>query len=122
LLVDNLNERDSGWSVGSYVDSVEKVISFNHTSCNDALRQMAEAFNTEYEIIGKQISLRRVEYNKDNPLALSYGFGNGFKSGVKRENSGDSKAIEILYVQGGERNVNPTIYGSQELLLPKSKL
>lgn len=121
LLVDNLNERDSGWSVGSYVDSVEKVISFNHTSCNDALRQMAEAFNTEFEIIGKQISLRRVEYNKANPLALSYGFGNGFKSGVKRENSGDSKAIEILYVQGGERNISPTIYGSQELLLPKSK-
>lgn len=121
LIVDNLNERDSGWSVGSYVESAEKVVSFNHTSCSDALRQIAEAFNTEYEIIGKQISLRKVEYNKENPLPLSYGFGNGFLSGVKRENS-ESSVVEILYVQGGERNINQSLYGSSELLLPKSKI
>lgn len=121
LIVDNLNERDSGWSVGICVESAEKVVSFNHTSCVDALRQIAEAFNTEYEIIGKQISLRKVEYNKENPLPLSYGFGNGFKSGVKRENAGDSKEVEILYVQGGERNINSSLYGSVELLLPKNQ-
>lgn len=121
LLVDNLNKRGSGWSVGSCIDSAEKLISYNHTTLKDSLRQIAEAFNTEYEIIGKQISLRKVEYNKSNPLALSYGYGNGFKSGVKRDNVGESKQIEILYTQGGDRNIDSSKYGSSLLKLPLSK-
>lgn len=121
MLVDNLNQRDNGWSVGAYTDQTEKVISFNHNYCDDALRQMAEAFNTEYEVVGKTISLKKVEYNKNNPLSLSYGFGNGFKSGIKRDNASDSKAIEILFVQGGDKNIDASKYGSQELLLPISK-
>jgi len=121
MLVWNLNQRDSGWSVGIYVDSVEKVISFSHTDCSEALRMIAEAFNTEFEIVGKVISIKKVEYNKSAPLSLSYGFGNGFKSGVKRENFNDSKAVEILFVQGGEKNIEPSSYGSQTLLLPISK-
>lgn len=118
MLVDNLNLRDSGWTVGDCVDSSEKVISYNHTYCDDALRMIAEAFNTEYEIVGKRISIKKVEYNKSNPLALSYGLGNGFKTGVKRENYSNSKAIEVLFVQGGERNIDFSKYGSKELLLP----
>lgn len=121
MLVDNLNQRDNGWSVGAYTDQAEKVISFNHNYCDDALRQMAEAFNTEYEVVGKTISLKKIEYNKNNPLSLSYGFGNGFKSGIKRDNASDSKAIEILFVQGGDKNIDASKYGSQELLLPISK-
>src|SRR5690606_37876802 len=72
-LVENLNSRDSGWSIGSYVDSPEKTLSFNHNYCNEALKMIADAFETEFEIVGKVISLRKVEYNKSTPLALSYG-------------------------------------------------
>lgn len=118
-LVDNLNARDSGWSVGSYVDSPEKTLSFNHNYCSEAIKMIADAFETEFEVVGKVISLRKVEHNKTTPLALSYGNGNGFKSGVKRDNFDNSKAVEILYVQGGERNIDRSKYGSNELLLPK---
>lgn len=121
LLVDNLNSRDSGWQIGEYVDAVETCISYNHNFCNDALQMIAEAFQTEWEIRGKTIFLRKVEYNKENPLDLAYGCGKGFKTGVKRDNSEDSAPAEILYVQGGEKNIDASKYRSQELLLPKNQ-
>ncbi len=121
LLVDNLNQRDSGWSVGEYVDSVEKTISYNHTYCNESLQMMADEFNTEWEVVEKTIHLRKVEYNKDNPLPMSYGRGNGFLPGVGRSNFNDSRPVEILFVQGGEKNIDRSKYGSAELLLPKSQ-
>lgn len=123
MVVWNLNQRDSGWSVGTCVSGVEQVLNYNHTNCDEALRMIAEAFKTEYEVINKVISLKKVEYNKTlvDALPLSYGFGNGFKSGVKRDNFDNSKAIEVLFVQGGEKNIDATAYGSSEMLLPKSQ-
>lgn len=120
MLVDNMNLRDSGWGVGECIDAVEKVISYNHAFCADALTQMADEFETEYEIVGKKIHLHKVEYNKTNPLPLSYGKGNGFKPGIGRANYDDTKPIEVLYVQGGEENIDASKYGSKELLLPKN--
>jgi hypothetical protein len=119
MLVDNLNRRDAGWSTGECVDAVEKVVSYSHASCLEALEQLAEAFETEWEVAGKTIHLRKVEYNKDTPLPLSYGRGNGFKSGVGR--SSGAMPAEALFVQGGERNIDASKYGSAELLLPKGR-
>ena len=51
----------------------------------------------------------------------SYGKGNGFKPGIGRSNYEDSTPIEILYIQGGEQNIDASQYGSSELLLPKSQ-
>lgn len=121
MLVDNLNERESGWTVGKCIEGTEKLISYNHTFCSDALSQIAETFNTEYEIVGREISLRKVEYNKDNPLPLSYGRGNGFRPGIGRTNASDEDAIEILYAQGGSTNIDASKYGAQELHLPKGR-
>ena len=121
MLVDNLNQREPGWTVGNCIDAVEKVISYNHAYCNDALSQIADEFETEWEVVGKTINLCKVEYNKDNPLPLSYGRGKGFRSGVGRSNTNDKKPVEILFVQGGERNIDASKYGSRELLLPKNQ-
>lgn len=121
LLIDNLNLRDSGWKLGQYVEAVEACISYNHNFCDEALKMMADAFKTEFEIAGKTIHLRKLEYNKENPLVLSYGRGNGFKTGIKRDNSDESEPVEVLFVQGGEKNIDPSKYGSKELLLPKNQ-
>jgi len=121
LLVDNLNQRDSGWTIGNYIDATEKGLSFNHNYCSEALQMMAEAWETEWEVVGKTIHLKKVEYNKIDPLALSYGRGNGFKPGVGRTNFDRSKPVEILFVQGGERNIDKSKYGASELLLPKNQ-
>lgn len=121
LIVDNMNMRESGWEVGECIDAVEQVISFNHAYCSDALNQISDAFDTEWEVEGKTIHLRKVEYFKDNPIALSYGKGNGFKKEISRSNKSDSRNFEILYVQGGTDNIVPSKYGNSELLLPKSQ-
>jgi hypothetical protein len=130
LLVDNMNARDEeeGWSFGdNYIEAFEKVVSFNHNTCAEALQMIAEAFETEWEVKGKTIYLRKVEYNRDSPLPLSYGKGNGFLPGVGRSEYSDVKPVERLFVQGGSRNIDASKYrktdatgqiGSSELLMP----
>ena len=121
MFVDNMNSRDKGWTVGECIDGVETLIAYDHNFCIDALTRMASTFKTEYEFVGKCVSLRKIEYNKSNPLPLSYGRGNGFKPGVGRSNTGDNPPTEILFVQGGTDNIDPSKYGSSELLLPKNQ-
>lgn len=122
MFVDNMNRRDTGWKVGECVDGDEVCITYNHAYCYDALSQMASTLNTEFEFVGKTVHLHKVEYNKSNPLPLSYGRGNGFKPNVGRENYGNTPPVEILYVQGGTDNIDASKYGSSELLLPKSQV
>ena len=119
ILVDCLNMIDSGWQIGTTIEANEKLISYNHNNCLEALDMIAKAFETEYEIIGKTIHLHKVEYFKDNPLPLQYGKGKGFKTGVSRTT--EQSRITRLYVQGGERNIDRSKYGNKELLLPKSQ-
>ena len=118
MLVDNLNRRSSGWTVGECIESAERVVNYEHAFCRDALALMAKAFDTEYEIVGKRISLGAVEHDRANALPLSYGKGNGFVSGVARTNGEDAVPTEILYVQGGERNIDRSKYGASTLHLP----
>lgn len=119
MVVDNLNRRDGGWSVGQCIDDVEHTITYDHNYIIDALVAQATEFNTEYEFKGKVVNLRKVEYNKNNPLPLSYGRGNGFKTGVGRSNQNENMPVEILFVQGGTKNIDPSQYGHKELLLPE---
>lgn len=119
ILVDCLNMIDSGWQVGNCIEASEKLVSYNHNNCLEALEMIAKSFETEYEIIGKTIHLHKVEYFKNNPLPLQYGKGKGFKTGVSRTT--EQSRITRLYVQGGDRNIDRSKYGNKELLLPKSQ-
>lgn len=121
LLVDNLNERDGGWTIGSCVDATEKTLAFSHEYCLEALNRFADEWETEFELLGKTINFGKVEYYKSDPLPLAYGKGNGLKTGVTRQSQGDKAPVSILYVQGGDKNIDPTQYGSETLLLPKSQ-
>lgn len=119
MFVDNMNRRDSGWTIGSCITGVEHLVNYDNNYCIEALQAMAEEFGTEFEISGKTVSLHKVEYNKSNPLPLSYGRGNGFKPNVGRSNSGDAMPVEILFAVGGEDNIDPHAYGNRSLLLPE---
>lgn len=121
LLVDNLNQRDSDWTVGTCIEATEKTLAFSHEFCLDVLNRFADEWETEFEFAGKTINFGKVERYKDDPLPLAYGRGNGLKPGVGRKNQGDKAPVSILYVQGGEKNIDPTKYGSDTLLLPKSQ-
>lgn len=110
MFVDNMNRRDTGWSVGDCIDGTEVLINYDHDYCKDALAKMASELKTEYHFDGKRVSLCKLEVNKSTPLPLSYGRGNGFKSGVGRANSGDTLPTEILFVQGGTENIDRSKY------------
>lgn len=123
LIVDNLNMRDNGWKVGECIEAEEKTINYNHTFCSEALPNIANIFKTEYEIDPaiKTVHLRKVEYNKNEPLPLEYGKDKGFVPGLGRSNQSGNRPVSILYVQGGEQNIDFSKYGSKELLLPKNQ-
>ena len=123
----NMRENSNEWTVGDCIVSSEKTQSFSHNSVLDALNSIAQLFETEWEIIGKRISLRKLEYNKSNPLRLEYGKGNGFKSGITRQLSGE-KAVDVLWVEGGDRNIDGRkytyrkdgeVYHANKLRLPR---
>ncbi|MBO4718964.1 MAG: hypothetical protein J5658_03720 [Prevotella sp.] len=123
LIVDNLNERDGSgvWAVNEYVTGEQVNLGYNHTYCLDALSQLADACNTEWEITRPSastflINLKKVEYNRANPIALGYGRNQGFVPGVERVSS--SGAIQKVWIQGGERNISLKEYGASVLHLP----
>ncbi|MGJ0698024.1 hypothetical protein ACR75N_04905 [Parabacteroides merdae] len=121
LLVDNLNLHDSGWSVGSCVDMTEIVLSFNHNSCYDVLNTLADKCKTEWSFEEKKLSLCKLEKFKEDPLLLSYGLGNGLKPGIQKQPAKDVLPPTVLYVQGGDRNISFSKYGSKYLKLPISQ-
>lgn len=123
VIVDNMNARagSSLWSVGTCLESTEKTIEFNHTTIAEAVSQVAAAFETEWEIDNYKLSFKKVEYNKDSAIKLSYGKGNGFVPGVGRAAVNDKPPIDILFVEGGDRNIDRSKYGAKTLLLPKSQ-
>lgn len=118
-IVDALNKRDSGWRVGKVIDAPEQVVAFDHTFIWDSLIENADLFKTEMEIVGQTINFCKIEKNKNNPLPLAYGKGNGFVPGVGRKNTSDKVPFTTLFVQGGEQNINYSTYRSRFLLLPK---
>lgn len=134
-IVKNLNAREgaSVWSVGECIESTEKTVEFNHCYIDAALQSIADTFETEWEIVNRVVNLRKVEYNKDNPLPLAYGRGNGFVPGLGRTTNLDEAPIKRIYTQGGTRNIDRSKYGgensnfpeyattSAELLLPPSQ-
>lgn len=124
------------------IDTPRRTIAFNGEDCYSALSMVAQEFATEWMIIEEhreveasdgvivvgdtdtqtaRIIVGKIEKDKDNPLSLAYGKGNGLLSGLKKESQHEHQPVKRLYVMGGERNINPEKYHSKTLLLPKGK-
>lgn len=128
LIVRNLNKKDTliTWERGECLEASEKTVEFNHTYIDAGLVDICNVFKTEYEVeyVGTtkaKIHLRRVEYFKNDPVALSYGVGNGFIPGLGRTAEADGLPVKRMLVQGSDRNIDRSKYGAPELLLPKSQ-
>lgn len=109
------------WSIGTCLEAPSQVLSFNHEDCLASLARLAEAFKTEWRVEGKTIHLCKVEGDKTKAIPLSYGRGKGVLPGLSVENDNEHTPVGKLYVQGGDRNIDPSAYGSRTLHLPKSK-
>lgn len=120
LIVDNCNNRNTDWTVGTCIDVPQKTVSFNSTNVLDALQIVADTFETEWYISNKIISIGKEGENITRPLSLSYGRGYGVKPIIERKNT-EQKPIGKLFVQGGDKNINSSTYGNKTLLLPKNQ-
>lgn len=130
LIVANLNDRAMGvtWGVGTIsgqVDDREVLITYDAMKVSDALNGIAEETESEWEIVvdaqtgTRLINIGKIERNAGNPIALAYGKEGGLDSGLGRSAGSDGSPITKVYVQGGDRNIVLSDYGSSTLHLPK---
>lgn len=115
LIIRNMNREISGWSAGSCVESEWITISFKDRQCSDVLDELCAQLDTEWQVIGRTLSIGRVEY-PSNGLTFSQGEGGGFKE-LKLSSSNQERPVTVLYPYGEDKNL-PEGYGSDYLLLP----
>lgn len=116
-----LRSLPAGFSIGACLEAQAQAISFKHEDCLSALSRVAEAFKTEWHITGKTLNLGKVVGNKANAVTLSYGKGKGLLSGLTASNDSEKSPVGKLFIQGTERNIDPTKYGAKSLHLPKGR-
>ena len=125
LIVGSLTmQTGETWTAGNGLQTSEqKALTYDALSLREALEMLAEAYDTEFQIEGKTITVGKVEYNKSLPLNLKYGKNNGLLSGIHRSNYGDEPPMMGLYVKSGSRNLNTSsnqdAYGAKTLHMPE---
>ena len=116
-----LRSLPAGFSIGACLEAEALAISFKHEDCLSALSRVAEAFKTEWHITGKTLNLGKVVGNKADAVTLSYGKGKGLLSGLTSSNDSEKSPVGKLFIQGTERNIDPSKYGAKSLHLPKGR-
>lgn len=109
LIVFNMQTLDVSWAKGDVSEAAEvKTLQFEDQSCRTALTQVAEAFDLEYSISGKVISLVD-ELGTTQAVTFQYGRGNGLYTITRR--TIDEHFGTIWYGYGGIQNL-PADYRS----------
>lgn len=115
LIMKNMNREIRGWSAGSCIESEWITIDFKDKQCSDVLDELCAQLDTEWQVIGRTLSIGRVEY-PSNGLTFSQGEGGGFKE-LKLSSSNQERPVTVLYPYGSDKNL-PENYGADYLLLP----
>ncbi|MDM8176838.1 hypothetical protein QT327_21225 [Olivibacter sp. 47] len=119
LVVDNINEINSGWSVGVVDETAEIHMDFDNDSCRTALTKIAEQFKLEWDLTNKTIHLVKQAGNTTD-LVFEYGRGKGLYS-LSQEYVQDKNIITRAYGTGGTRNL-PKGYKGKRISLPEKFL
>lgn len=114
LIINAMNEVDSGWTKGTVDASNDTHTSWSDVKCWDALDVIHETFGLEWQVVGKTISLKQ-QVGVVKPITLEYGKGNGLYS-LERQVVSGTDIITRLKVYGGSRNL-PSSYPYAELQL-----
>jgi hypothetical protein len=120
LAVQNANRMSTGWVVGTTDPNAAGVMKYlTFTSDNNilmSLSQIAEAFDTEWWVVGKTVHLTKRQEVSGH--SFEYGYNNGIKGGLRRT-GGQNDVFSRLFVQGSEQNI-PSTYrnGQRRLQLP----
>lgn len=104
LLVSNLNRvfPDDNWSVGTVIESNVKTIQFVGKNCLEVINQLAEEFDTEFNLERRVVNLYRKQ--PASGLVLKYG-PNEALFGVTIAPQDNSNPVTRLYAYGGQKNI-----------------
>lgn len=104
LLINNINEIKTGWSIGTVDSSEKKLTTFTNETCRSALTRISQLFNFEFEIIGKTINLVEAIGNNTN-YEFEYGKLSGLYS-IERRQLESKLIFTKVYGYGGEKNLS----------------
>ncbi|WP_285011186.1 hypothetical protein [Pedobacter faecalis] len=112
LAIANANAISEGWSKGEVeADTGFKLLAFNGENILQALAQLAEAFETEWWVDNKVISLKR----RGQAAEYTFEYRKGIAGGLERTNaSGD--VFSRLNVYGSEQNIPANYRGGRKRL------
>ena len=115
LIVKNMNREDSGWKVGSCIESRPITISFKDKSVGNVLDDTVKQIDTEYWISQKTVSIGKRKYDS-NGLVLGQGEGLGFTE-LEVSSVDEERPTTVIYPYGSDKNLG-TDYGADYLMLP----
>ncbi len=117
MFIESVTISDSGWTLGELDETEPKSLVFDNVYTWDALTMIAELFELEWIIRGKQISVKKT-VGAVRALSFAYGKGNGLYS-LNRENIDGGRIITRAYAVGGSQNL-PAGYGPKRLTMAGS--
>lgn len=104
---------DAPWKLGNVVDGDFVSQDFNGNNCLEALKTIANIFQTEYIVDSKTINIyQRIN---DSGIVMQYGKNKAWTS-LNQKNADNSNIITRLYAYGSTRNIPGTYRnGAQRL-------
>lgn len=114
MFLESVSGDDLGWSLGD-IDTTEPVsLTFDKVDCFSALNMIAQAFQMEWQIRGKVISVQKT-VGLATTISLAYGKDNGLYN-LTRESIENAAIVNRAYGYGGTNNL-PQGYNGKTLKL-----
>lgn len=104
LILTNINSTDGGWTIENVEDAPRQILTFNNTSCRNALTMIAEAFNMEFRLVNKGIYFQR-SVGFETTLQFSYGQGLGLYH-LLRNKIESKNVVTRVYGFGARKNLS----------------
>lgn len=114
MFLESINASDSGWTLGEVEETEPTSISFDRVDCFSALNMIAQAFSCEWQIVGKQITVKKT-VGQVTGINLAYGKDNGLYS-LSREAIDNARIVNRAFGSGGSNNL-PQGYSGKVLRL-----
>lgn len=103
MYLECVSEVESGWTLGEIEQTDPVSISFEMIDCFSALNMIAQAFECEWQIVGKEISIKKT-VGRATTISLAYGKDNGLYS-LQRQSVENSGIVNRAYGIGGAQNL-----------------
>ena len=116
LIISSINagmDSRADWKMGTVIATENLTIDYNGIYCDEALRKVAEAANTEWWIEGQTVNVCRCEQGEELTLRYPESI-----TRLERDTADGVKFYTRLFPMGSARNIDRAKYGHVRLQLP----